>query len=335
VLAIRFRHTREKRLAHNHLQIHPITAVLYVGRAVFFLLSNTLFSLVYLKARRYDQGQAANKMWITMWHVAVSANMGVVAVYSFHQEFALIAREAKNGLVRPMTYVLARSILAIPMIFCFAIFALALPSIVIMDFPADKFATAILLWSACMYVFECAAECFSVWVEDLIMGMLVYIAYWFGFLLFGGFLVGVDELVWPMKVFYYILPCSYYLRTQMYNLLIDTKWSVCDPSVGASSACVPDPTGENVLNGMSAAFPVIVAEDTFTSDLLALVSLALFFKGLYIAGVIFKTSKTVKFSDTKRTQDNSQDDDGDGQNSHTSLEWQEPFMPPEPIRLEI
>jgi hypothetical protein len=73
-------------LAHTIIAKNSsIAAVLYVGRAVFFLLSNTLFSLVYLKARSYDQDQAVNKMWITMWHVAVSANMGVVAVYSFHQ----------------------------------------------------------------------------------------------------------------------------------------------------------------------------------------------------------------------------------------------------------
>ena len=41
--------------------------ILYIGRAVVFLVSNTIFALVYLKARDYSQDQALSKMWITVW----------------------------------------------------------------------------------------------------------------------------------------------------------------------------------------------------------------------------------------------------------------------------
>jgi hypothetical protein len=41
--------------------------ILYVGRAVVFLIANTFFSLVYLKARTYEQDQALNKLWIVIW----------------------------------------------------------------------------------------------------------------------------------------------------------------------------------------------------------------------------------------------------------------------------
>jgi len=43
--------------------------ILYTGRCIVFLVANTIFSLVYLKARKYDQDQALNKMWINVWHV--------------------------------------------------------------------------------------------------------------------------------------------------------------------------------------------------------------------------------------------------------------------------
>ena len=43
--------------------------ILYIGRCIVFLVANTIFSLVYLKARKYDQEQALNKMWITIWFV--------------------------------------------------------------------------------------------------------------------------------------------------------------------------------------------------------------------------------------------------------------------------
>ena len=41
--------------------------ILYIGRSVVFLVANTIFALVYLKARKFDQDQALNKMWISIW----------------------------------------------------------------------------------------------------------------------------------------------------------------------------------------------------------------------------------------------------------------------------
>jgi ABC-2 type transporter len=287
----------DKRLTRALASICRYTAVLYLGRTAMFLVANTIFALVYLKARKYEQDQASNKMWINIWHVGVASNMGVVAVYALNEEFKSIVREAKNGMTGPMTYVLAKTILVLPIMFCFAIFALGIPSIVIMDFPGDKFGRAIVLWSAVMYVFESAAECLAVWIYDPIMGMLAFTSYWFGFFLFSGFLISVDDLVWPFKLFYYIFPFSYYLRSQMYNLLIDTEWIPCDPfnNIKNSAVCLPVTSGKYVLDALKVAYPLIESKDTFLEDLAALIAIALVFKAVYIAGVYIKTSKTAKF----------------------------------------
>jgi hypothetical protein len=268
-----------------------------LGRAVVFLVFNTIFALVYLKARKYVQEQALNKLWINIWHVGVASNMGAVAVYALNDELKTILREAKNGMTAPMTYVLAKSILVIPIIFIFAIFALGIPSILIMDFPGDKFGGAILLWSAVMYVFECAAEFFSVWLSDPILGMMAYTSYWFGFFLFSGFLISVDDLVYPFKIFYYIFPFSYYIRSQMYNLLIDTTWVPCDPAnnTANSPVCEPFPSGAKILDGIGLSFPVINSENTYWQDIATIIALALVFKIGYIVGVYLTTSKVSKF----------------------------------------
>ena len=41
--------------------------ILYIGRAFVFLMANSIFALVYLKAREFSQDQALNKMWISIW----------------------------------------------------------------------------------------------------------------------------------------------------------------------------------------------------------------------------------------------------------------------------
>ena len=106
--------------------------------------------------------------------------MGVVAVYALNDEFKTIKRETKNGMVGPLSYVLSKFFLVIPLMFVFAVFALGIPSIAIMDFPGSSFGMMILLWGICMYVFECVAECLSVWFDDPIIGMLQFMNFWFG-----------------------------------------------------------------------------------------------------------------------------------------------------------
>jgi hypothetical protein len=84
--------------------------------------------------------------------------MGVVAVYALNDEFKSVVREVKNGMVSPLTYVTAKSLLVLPIMIIFALFALVLPAYVILDFPWDTFGLAVAIWSACIFAHECLAE---------------------------------------------------------------------------------------------------------------------------------------------------------------------------------
>ena len=101
--------------------------ILYTGRCGMFLLTCMMFSLVYLEARNYTQDQALNKFWLTAWLVGVPSNMGVVAVYALNEEFKSILSETKNGMVSGLAYVVAKSILVLPIMILFAIFGLGIP----------------------------------------------------------------------------------------------------------------------------------------------------------------------------------------------------------------
>ena len=56
--------------------VHESTAIFHLGCAVVFLVANTIFELVYLKALKFAQDQAFNKLWINIWHVGVASNIG-------------------------------------------------------------------------------------------------------------------------------------------------------------------------------------------------------------------------------------------------------------------
>jgi hypothetical protein len=146
--------------------------ILYIGRCFLFMIMNSIFTLVLLQARQWNQDQATNKMWVSISWVGAPSNFGPVAVYALNHEFKELMRETKNGMVRPLAYCLAKTLLVFPILFIFAAFALAIPAFAEMDFPAEAFGMQLVLWVAFMFVFECCAECLSVWVNDPILGMM-------------------------------------------------------------------------------------------------------------------------------------------------------------------
>lgn len=176
--------------------------VLYLGRCLVFLVANLVFAFVYWNARAYTQDQAFNKVWISIWFIGVPSNMGVVAVYALNDEFKSILRETKNGMVSPISYILAKTILVLPIMFIFAVFALGIPGFLVQGFEASTFGRAIGLWACLIYVFECASEFFAVLFDDPILGMMQFMNLWFGAFLFGGFLIPLRDMYWPFEVSY-------------------------------------------------------------------------------------------------------------------------------------
>ena len=61
--------------------------------------------------------------------------VGVVAVYALNDEFKSIIVESKNGMVSSVSYVLAKTILVLPIMFIFALFAIGIPMFAIQDYP--------------------------------------------------------------------------------------------------------------------------------------------------------------------------------------------------------
>jgi hypothetical protein len=63
--------------------------------------------------------------------------------------------------VFPSQYVLAKSVMVIPVLYIMGIVALAIPGLVANDQPVAHFGQASLLWAVVMFSFECLAECLA------------------------------------------------------------------------------------------------------------------------------------------------------------------------------
>mmetsp|Transcript_10097 Transcript_10097/g.27665 ORF Transcript_10097/g.27665 Transcript_10097/m.27665 type:complete len:220 (-) Transcript_10097:35-694(-) len=211
--------------------------------------------------------------------------VGVVAVYALNDEFKSIHRETQNGMSSPGAYVTAKSILVLPVLFLFGLFCLVIPSFVIQDAPWSAFVEVLLIYVATMAVFESVAETLSVAFDDPILGMLQFMNFWFGSFLFGGFLIPEADLYWPLKLFFYIMPFSYYVRSMMYITVTEGDW---DQSKGLNSTAV--------LNQMNVVYPVIEDKDQVWQDVGILLCIAVFYKLLYILLVMSKSAKVTPFN---------------------------------------
>ena len=110
--------------------------------------------------------------------------------------------------------------------------------------------------------------------------------------LFSGNFLAPEILYYPFELFYHILPFSYYLRSAAYIFLHDATWDKCTggPASG-QPVCVESGDPIDVLNAMSAVYSVVDSQNTVARDIGVILAIAIFFKILFVVGVIYKTRR--------------------------------------------
>eukprot|EP00039_Didymoeca_costata_P000872 m.47690 g.47690 ORF g.47690 m.47690 type:complete len:632 (+) comp10525_c0_seq2:112-2007(+) len=283
-------------MLRRHGSIALRDPMLYLGRCLIFLFTCTFFSIIYIQQRQRDQDQILNKVWLTIWFIGVPTNMGVVAVWAYNAEFKAIRREVKNGMVSPLAYLAATTLIQLPVMFAFGLFALGVPAYAIGNFYASHFGLAIILYAVCMYAWEAFAQVFSVLNANPLLGMMSYTNIWFSGFLFAGFLIPVDDIIWPFKLFAYILPLRYSVRSLVYNEYIDATFEACQPT----GICYGDPTvngtqsGSDVLNSLGNIMEVITNENTILLDIGIVLGIAVVFKLIHMVLLVNKSNQFSK-----------------------------------------
>lgn len=286
-------------MMHRQVLLIARDPVLYIGRCAAGLIFNCFFAFVYWKARGYEQEQLLNKLWINIWFCAVVTNLAVVAVYALNAEFKSVLREAKNGMIRGTSYVIAKNILTIPFILLLSICCLGIPAFVIIDVPGEAAQLYFFLFAALMFVFESAAEFFSVMFEDPIMGMLQCINFWFAAFLFGGFVIPLEDLYYPWAIFYHIMPFSYFVRSAIYETIVPTTFETCEPGT-PSAVCLQEETpgagvpGDEIIVAFERVMPIADSEDNTIRDIFILIAIGMVYKVMYTALVIMRTRQVAQ-----------------------------------------
>ena len=302
---------------HGKLAIRDPT--LYSGRMLMFLITTVFFAIIYVRARERNQDQALQRMWFLSWIIGVPSNMGVVAVYAYNIEFNAIKREVKNGMMSPIPYLFANTILLIPVMFLFAIFAVSVSAYGIIDFNGERYGDMLLIYACMMFAYESIAQMLSVAFDNPLMGMLNFMQVWFSAFLFSGLFIKIDDIVWPFRVFSYILPFRYAFEAMTYQEFIAKPFkgaSLCDPgtpncisesgeqapgdgwicsSTSGDSVCYGH-DGWQVLDTVGSSFNVISSDTKTGINIAILLGIAVGARLIYVIMMIQKANKTTQIA---------------------------------------
>ena len=265
----------------------------YLGRALVFINSSIYFAIVYLKARDLDQDNVLSRAWLTVWYIGVPANMGVVAVFALNAEFRSIRREIKNGMISPAAYLIAKGLLEIPIMLLFAVCALGPAAYGISNYEPSGFVSVCAVWAACIYACEAVSEVLSVQFDNPLLGMMNFMGFWFSGFLYGGFLIPGKDMIWPLKIFYYILPLKYGVRSMVYAEFIDADWSKCKtPSTRALGqvGCFGE-DGADILYPRRLRLPRRRRRATVAGDILRCLAIAAVAKVGYFVLLTIKSTR--------------------------------------------
>jgi ABC-type multidrug transport system ATPase subunit len=285
---------------HGKLTIRDPT--LYIGRMVMFINACVFFSIIYIKARDRKQTQVLARLWLTLWHIGVPASLGVVAVHTYNEEYYAIKREVKNGMLSPVSYLLANFVIQVPLIILMAMCALSISLYGIANYYGDNYFQFMLVYAINLWVYERVAQLLSVSFANPLLGMLVFLQVWFASFLFNGVLVAEDDVVWPFRVGFSILPLKWCFRSLLYLEYSDTTFSGAeiDASDSRGFTCGADNilqcygrTGKQVLDSLGDNYQSISSANNVGKDVGIMLAIGAVFMLMHIY-LLTKKTKAVK-----------------------------------------
>ena len=247
-------------------------------------MGNAYFSVVYIKTRDRHQDQVLNKMWLSVWFTAVPSQITCLLVFALNFEGKLVRTEVQNGLVSPAAYLLARSVLEVPLVVLLSLAAVGFPAYVVANWEASTFLTTSLVWMAQQYCWDAFATALAVAFANPLVGAAAYIGCWFSAFLYGGFLIPVKDIVWPLRTLHWVFPLGYAIRSMTFSEFVDGTWDACDKYDPDKDFCYCqsdrdyDPTkscsGRVVLDSLKVLYPLFSSKNTILLDVVCCLALA-------------------------------------------------------------
>ena len=105
----------------------------------------------------------------------------------------------------------------------------------------------------------------------------------------------MDDLYQPFELLFRLWPGSYYVRSSAHFYFKYTEFEPCVRENNPDAVvCVNSSDGLEVLDGLSVLFPLVKSTETFLLDMGVMLSIGIFFKLVYVLGIMLKGNGSTK-----------------------------------------
>jgi len=274
----------------------------YIGRMVMGAIMISFFGLIYKESANNVNPQATFRLFFLWWVLAVPASLDLVTVFVLNIELKTVKTEIKNGMYSPVAYVLSNTAVQIPWMFGISIFVL-LPAFGIGGWDWSNFGTFFIAYAASTWGWECLAQLLSL-QSNPVLGMLNFVNAWSAGLLFCGLLFRGEDVIWPLRLFYYVLPLKWLFNSAAYDIYTPVVYpdaELCTPGsdpmcsmLGYKCANLTSincfgHTGAQVLDTLHYSFPTLSSKDERGLDIACILGFSVALKVMYAIGLVLVT----------------------------------------------
>jgi len=210
----------------------------YLLRMFANLFVTTFFGIVYVETRNKVQSQVQSRTFMLMFSLGIPMQLILVSVYQYFHQWLSIKREVKDGMYHPVAAAVASWIVQVPMMFVLAACSLV-PIFVIGDLHWPNFPLTWLIYAIAFWAFEGLAQMVGV-ASNATLGLVNFLNLFFAAFLFCGMFVDVEDVVWPLRAFCYVLPLGWALQSYVHSAYTGA------PDAAGALDCTPGnvtPTG--------------------------------------------------------------------------------------------
>lgn len=222
------------------------------------------------------------------------------------------------------SFLITSFVLQAPLMFILAVFLDGIPGFAIANFWGPHYLEITAFYAITLFTYECIARMLSISFDNPLMGMLNYLQIWFTSFLFAGVMVPEDQVIWPFRVFFYIMPLKWSISSNAYLDAIDAEYegaTLCPEGMENDSDCLyhftdagekiypgwscganttPQScygrTGTQILDSLGENYDVVSSENHLLMNFGVVISIGLAFQAIYMILASMKSSAASKIT---------------------------------------
>jgi len=273
--------------------------MLYSGRCAAFAVLSVFFGTVYFESRERNQEQVNSRLWLVLWLVGVPSAMACIVVFVHCEETINMARSVRNGILHPVSFLMAR-FLKVPVMIAFSVSSVTIGGYLMGNWYWPEYASVVLVNALNLLIFEMQAELLAVLAPNFGIGMLAFMGFWFAGFVFCGLMIRDSDLILPLRAMGYVIPLRYGLKTILHVEYINSEFAgaeICDAMNstqcrGGGFRCDQEypcfgSTGEQVLDSLHYSYPILSSDDDLGANIGFMLAYCLVMLIAYVARIIW------------------------------------------------